>query len=426
MSTPRLRLIRPAPDPLGLYIRVGHADQPTLLSFITSGDAALSGVVIDARRVLKQNELMSQALDHKLDVVLDPQTLAMGTPHGYRKTMDGLPWSAKRPHEHDDFKSSTQRRAISRAIAEFSVRHQFTQVMAPTHVLTGPDDPWLRSDVESTHELREALRELGAGNIEIIYSLALPYESFRTAAKRATILDKLDEVDADAIWLNVTGCGADGSATRITRYADAAADFQTLGKAIVADHVGGLVGLAFLAFGAVGGIAHGVTLGERFDTSNWYKPSFGTPFAQHTRVYFPTLDWHLQRVDAEKFFESSARAKAHFGCTDSHCCPRGIMGMLQHPGRHFLYQRTREVGGLSQIPESLRRQRFLEEHVRLASDRALLATKLNLPEALAAKAVSQSARLDKMRIELAEYVRRHRDATFARHPVTRAAREACG
>ena len=100
--------------------------------------------------------------------------------------------------------------------------------------------------------------------------------------------------------------------------------------------------------------------------------------------------------------------------------------MLQHPGRHFLYQRTREVGGLSQIPESLRRQRFLEEHVRLASDRALLATKLNLPEALAAKAVSQSARLDKMRIELAEYVRRHRDATFARHPVTRAAREACG
>jgi len=48
MSTPRLRLIRPAPDPLGLYVRSGWADQPTLLSFINSGDAALSGVVIEA------------------------------------------------------------------------------------------------------------------------------------------------------------------------------------------------------------------------------------------------------------------------------------------------------------------------------------------------------------------------------------------
>ena len=426
MSTPLLRLVRPAPDPLGLYVRVGWADQPTLLSFITSGDAALSGVVIDAKRVLKQAELMAQALDHKLDAVLDPQTLAMATPYGYSESMDGLPWSAKRPHTRDDFKTVTQRRAIAKALAEFAVKHQFTQVMAPTHVLTGPDDPWLQIDVESAHELREALQNLGAGNVQVIYSLALPYDSFRTATKRVVILSKLYEVDADAIWLNVAGCGADGSATRITRYADAAADFHALQKPVVADHVGGLVGLALLAVGAVGGIAHGVTLGERFDTGNWFKPSSGTPFAPHTRVYFPTLDWHLQRVDAEKFFESGPRAKAHFGCTDSGCCPRGITSMLQQPGRHFLYQRTREVGGLSQIPESLRRQRFLEEHVRLASDRALLATKLNLPEALAAKAASQSVRLDNMRIELAAYVRKHRDATFARHPVTRAAREARG
>ncbi len=231
-----LRLIRPAPDPLGLYIHAGHADQPTLLSFITSGDAALSGVVVEAKRVLKQSELMSQALDHKLDVVLDPQTLAMATPYGYKKSMDGLPWSAKRPHTQDDFKTSTQRRGIARAIAEFAVQHQFTQVMAPTHVLTGPDDLWLQSDVESAHELREALRELGAGSVEIIYPLALPYETFRTADKRVAIIGELDGVDVDAIWLNVTGCGADGSPTLITRYADAAADFQTLGKAIVADH----------------------------------------------------------------------------------------------------------------------------------------------------------------------------------------------
>jgi len=64
--------------------------------------------------------------------------------------------------------------------------------------------------------------------------------------------------------------------------------------------------------------------------------------------------------------------------------------------------------------------------VRAASDRALLATKLDLPEALAKKAIAQSKRLDAMRIELAEYARKHRDATFAQHPRTRAARGARG
>ena len=425
MSTaPSLRLVRPAPDPLGLYVRAGWADQPTLLSFITSGDASLSGIVVAAKRVPKQLELMSQALDHTLDVVLDPQTMAMGTPHGYSNAMEVLPWSAKRPHTRDDFKTSAQRRTFAKSIADFAIKHQFTQVMAPTHVISGPDDSWLQIDVDLAHELRVALHEAGAGKTPIIYSLALPYDSFRTVGKRAAILDQLDGVDADAIWLNVAGCGADGSATRITRYADAASDFQSLQKPIVADHVGGLVGLALLAFGAVGGISHGVTLGERFDTSSWFKPPSGTGFAQHTRVYFPTLDLHLKRGDAEKFFESSPRAKAHFGCTDSNCCPRGIAGMLSQPGRHFLYQRTREVGGLSQIPESLRRQRFLEEHVRHASDRTLLATKLPLPKELADKVNAQSARLDTMRIELAEYVRKHRDATFAQHPATRMVREA--
>ena len=230
----------------------------------------------------------------------------------------------------------------------------------------------------------------------------------------------------DAIWLNVEGCGSDSKGTRVTRYADAASDFHVLGKPIVADHVGGLVGLSLLAFGAVGGIAHGVTLGERFDTSHWHKRSNGTPFAQHTRIYIPQLDWQLARVDAEKLFETGAKAKAAFGCHDTTCCARGITGMLQAPGRHFLYQRTREVGGLGQIPESLRPQRFLEEHVRPTSDRALLATKLQLPELLAKKARAQSKRLDDMRIELGEYARKHRDATFARHPVTRVARESRG
>ena len=42
-------------------------------------------------------------------------------------------------------------------------------------------------------------------------------------------------------------------------YIEACRDFHKQGIPVIGDHVGGLPGLAALAFGAVGGIAHGVT-----------------------------------------------------------------------------------------------------------------------------------------------------------------------
>ena len=91
--------------------------------------------------------------------------------------------------------------------------------------------------------------------------------------------------------------------------------------------------------------------------------------------------------------------------------------------RHFLYQRTQQVAGLGQIPESLRPSQFLEEHLRRASDDVLLATKLPLPTELALKATRQAKRLNDLRTTLGPYARERREATsFARHPVTRVAR----
>ena len=132
----------------------------------------------------------------------------------------------------------------------------------------------------------------------------------------------------------------------------------------------------------------------------------------------------LPRVGAEKLFESGGKARTHFGCRDTACCSRGIVDMLQSPGRHFLYQRTREVGGLSQIPETLRPLRFLEEHLRPASDKAVMAADLPLPEQLAVKTRAQSKRLNDLRVALGSYAQKRRDASFARHPTTRAARNA--
>lgn len=50
MSAPRLRLVRPASDPLGLYIRTGRIDQQDLLSFVTAKALAFTGVVFEAEK----------------------------------------------------------------------------------------------------------------------------------------------------------------------------------------------------------------------------------------------------------------------------------------------------------------------------------------------------------------------------------------
>ena len=96
--------------------------------------------------------------------------------------------------------------------------------------------------------------------------------------------------------------------------------------------------------------------------------------------------------------------------------------MLQAPARHFLYQRTQQVAGLGQIPESIRPSQFLEEHLRPASDAALVAAKLSLPDDLAQKTAKQAKRLNDLRTTLGPYAKKRRNPSFARHPVTRIAR----
>lgn len=423
MSSPNLRLVRLAPDPLGLYVRAGRIDQKDLQTFISRGAASFNGVVFEAKRVENQRELLSLVLERGFDALLDPQTQAMATVGGYTSSMDKLPWSEKRPHTLDDFGTMFQQRQVVDEIAQFAIKHGFTQVLAPTHLILGPNDPWLAIDIATANALRSSLDRHGAGHIQVHYSLALSYEAFRTTPMRLAVIESLRRASIDGLWLNISGCGADSSPTAVTRYADAATDFHCLGVPIVADHVGGLVGLSLLAFGAVGGLAHGVTLGERFNVSGWLKKPDGKAFGAKTRIYLPQIDLLLPRDAAEKFFEiGGGRARSAFGCRDTDCCHRGIEDMLQAPAQHYLYQRTRQVVSLGRIPESLRPSQFLEEHLRPASDIGLRATNLTLPDELAAKIAKQAKRLNDLRTTLGPYAKKQRDVTFARHPVTRFAR----
>lgn len=423
MSTPRLRLVRPAPEPLGLFIRAGRVAHEDLQNFITSRAASFTGVVFEAKRVLQQKDLLSHALDRGLDAVLDPLTQQMATVGGYTSMMNNLPWSEKRPHVLSDLTSEFKQRRMAEEVAQFAVRYGFTQVLAPTHLIAGPDDPWLGVDLAAVRALRSALDRHGAGDVQIQYSLALSYEAFRSATKRAAIIAQLRTASFNGLWLKIDGCGSDSSPTAVTRYCEAASEFQALHIPIIADHIGGLVGLALLAFGGVGGLSHGITLQERFNASGWRRGPQGRPFGAKTRIYIPQLDMMLDRLDAEKLFESGGgRARSAVGCRDASCCRQGIDDMLQAPARHFLYQRSQQVAELSQIPESLRPSQFLENLVRTASDTAVRASTLNLPEDLLKKILMQTKRLNAFRTTLGPYAGQRRNVSFAMHPSTRMAR----
>lgn len=403
---PFLSSIQRAPEKLGLYIRASRIDRLDLLEFISAGDADFFGVVFDPTQAKAQRELREQVLARRIDVVLDPRTQPLATPGGYTESLSSLGWGGDHVHRTSDF-SGFRGRQIVASIADFTVTNHFTQVLAPTHLIRDAEDEWLAIDLESTERLRHELDQRGASKVPIIYSLATSYALLRDADKRYALVRELEGLPIDALWIKVDGFGMGSTGAAVSSYLDGIADFHSMEIPVVADGVGGLAGLALMAFGGVGGIAHGVTVGESFNAANWRKARGGKPFGYRKRVYVPPLDLCLQPGEAEILFAQGPRAKTHFACRDTHCCPRGATDMLAHPARHFLMQRTSQIQSLSDVPESLRAQRFVELSLRSTRDKALVATRFAWSKDsidIANRIARQRKRLDMMRITLGNLV----------------------
>jgi hypothetical protein len=394
------------------------------LDLIAAGNAGFNGVVFDPTHLRRHRELREQVLQHRLDAILDPKTQQSATAGGFSEELGRLPWGVGRPHARRDFEDAAGLRLVA-ALGDFAIQHGFTQVLSPTHLLRGADDPWLDLDIETARRLRGYLDRKARASIPIIYVLMIPYALLRDPDERERIIAKLRGVPISALWLRVDGFGAHSTPTGVRNYLEAAPDLHELDVPVVGDHVGGLAGLSLLAFGAVGGISHGVTFGERCDAAPWKKPRSGEGFAPQPRVYIPPLDLMVSAAEGQILLgTSSARARAQLGCRDTDCCARGIMDMIENPSRHFLIQRMKEVSGLSQVPETLRARRFLEQHVRPVTDRALAVAGIDWRnEAIAKKVRAHRKRLDALRVALGDKAARSVPSSFALLPETRASRE---
>lgn len=422
-NVPVPRLVRPVLDPLALYFRAGYNDHRELSSALASGRRRFTGVVVEANRVERHREMLDLAERSKLECVLDPCTQAAATPGGFSESLGNLPWGSGRRQRYSDFEGEALIEKMDQ-IAEFAVEQRFSQIIAPTHFISKPNDPWLSIDIGATHLLRTRLDQKGARKVGLIYSLTIPYALLRNETARVQIVDKLDGIPADALWIRVDPFGSDSTGAAVRNYLEASSEFHRLGIPMVADQVGGLVGLALLSTSAVGGLSHGVTLRERFSMESWKRVSPDGGFAMPCRVYFETLDLFLKPADARQLFDGSTRLAGHFGCSDLNCCPRGVKDMVENPAIHFLGQRMKQVEALSQIPESLRANEFLARYVRPTADEVVrFASSQALDEALRERMARHRKRLDLFRVSLEDIVRSSQARSASAIPDTRAARE---
>ncbi|CAA7611937.1 hypothetical protein [Magnetospirillum sp. UT-4] len=361
---PRPRGVRTGIAPLAFFVRVGHNDHKEMLDLMATGERGVFGFVIGAQDVGRHRDLIAEARRREYDVILDPKTQQMGLSGSNSEALASLPWGMDRHHVVSDFDGSAGRRRAAQ-IVEMATEHGFTQVLGPTHLLSGPNDPWIRRDIRMMGWVAD---EIGQSDLGLIYSLAIPMEILRRRAERQAVLSAVADAPCDAIWVKVENFGDDATGEKTAAYVEACRDLHERGVPVVGDHIGGLPGLGALAFGALGGMAHGVTVQQNFKASSWRRPRTSSGGGASRRVYIPQLDVLLKPDAAKALLDVSPRVRARCGCRDTHCCPHGVRDMIGRPARHAIYQRAREIEGLSAVPQSLRVQHYIEERVRRVSD----------------------------------------------------------
>jgi hypothetical protein len=365
VSLPRPIAMRSRPDPLGFYVRVGFNDHLELLHLIATGEHGMFGFVIDAHYVSRHRELITEARQRGFDVILDPKTQPMALPYGHTDGLGSLPWGGERFHRLPDFDLHAGREKASR-IVDFALANNFTQVLGPTHLLSGANDPWLRRDIATMGWTADEIARSGK-KLGLLYSLALPMTAFRKGDERRAIVSAIADAPYDSIWVKIENFGDTATGEKTAAYIEGCRDLHARQVPVVGDHIGGLPGLGVLAYGGLGGMAHGVTMQQRFSAASWRRPSQARSGGSSWRVYLPGLDLLLKPTAAEGLL-SSPRLKAKCGCHDTHCCPHGVKDMIDRPVRHAMYQRAREIERISFIAPSLRASTYLEEQVRRVSD----------------------------------------------------------
>jgi hypothetical protein len=374
---------------------------------------------VDAAHLDAQGDLVRLLQVAGLELVLDTNAAELATAGRYDGQCRHLPWArSDRPLIPSDF-SKVATKEFAHKIARFAIERRMNAILAPTRLLQSSSDSWIGVDAACCEALRDALDAEGGRQIEVDFPLHLPLSILPDEAERAAILSVLSDLPFQNLWLRISGFGADATPIGVRRYINAARDFHRLDKPLIADCVGGLAGIALAAFGAIGGIAHGITEKERFNGREWLAKRSGRGGGGAKRILLGPIDLQLYEKDAAALLDVRG-AKALLACNDPSCCPRSVEDMLKNHRTHFLIQRSRQVMSFSNIHVHRRAKHFLDHQLAPAERAARKATRLNFQsDYLANRIRARHQRLDDLRQVLESLHEASIDSTMSPPPAFR-------
>lgn len=382
------------PTPIARFLRV--SEHRRLEHLLEADRLPYDRFVIEAGSLKEQLDLVSALKQRGHDLVLDTNVAELSAIAKFAGHARNAPWANPDGILTEAHLKPGSNQGIIAGIAQVAVKHGFARVQAPSHFLSGPRDSWFGVDLDNCAALRRALDAEGGSEIEIDYPLMIPNRVLNDTAERRSLILSLELAPADAIWLRISGFGANGTGAGTRKYISAVRDFHVLGKPIVADGVGGLAGLAIVAFGAACGLAYGVAARERFDASGWHKPPNpgGGGGAQYS-VLLQGIDALLRREDAEMIINAPSGRRL-CACMDRRCCPQGFDDTRKDPKGHFLRQCAFRCDDLSIVPEPMRARHYLDKNLKEDERRAKQLAKLKVPdEKLNIRLTENAKRLDR-------------------------------
>lgn len=399
--------LRAPSDPVGHYIRLGDTGHRQLADLHAGGRFSPKRAVVDASRLHYQSELVQALRASGTQIVLDTKAAELSSEGKFSGFAAGAPWSKSgrgKPLTPSHFAKNATDDVIGQ-IARFAVEHQMSTVLSPGHYLReGTCDERFKVDCEACIALRDALDRAGGRDIGIDYELLLPHVALDDLDERGHIIETLKDLPFDNLWLRASGFGADAGPLTTRRYINSLSALHNLGKPIVADYLGGLVGLAAVCFGAISGFAEGVGERERFDAREWHKPpkvrTEDEEFGRATRIAIPGLGRSVTIHDLKQLHDARGGRRL-IACADRNCCLHGFTDMVANPKRHGLYQRSLQILDIEKIPNLNRTQHFLDGEMAQA-DRLARQIKDLKPgdEKLSSRMQAHSDRMEKLRSTL--------------------------
>jgi hypothetical protein len=366
----------PPVTPLAQFIRLGETSHKTHASLFAEGHLKAKRIVIDASRARFLKSEIKQFKEAGVELVLDTKVAELAAQQKFKSVGRYVPWakaSGNAPLEAPFFRKDHPA-DIYGQIARLAVEYEFDTVLAPGHFLNQNDwESWLRVDRNACLELRRALDREGGRHIAIDYLLITRHLMLNDAGVRSAIMDGTDDLPFDNLWIRASGFGNDAGAQPLSAFISALTQLHNLGKPIINDYVGGLVGEAIMALGGSSGFAHGIGELERFDAGQWHKPPKDRdpekPLGRATRVPLGAFNKSFTIKELETML-SAKGAKRLFSPDPALTGIKTPADMLENPKVLASRESVGQFNLLEAVPTSRRAEDFLMRRMEPAVERA--------------------------------------------------------